>query len=104
MCVCVILGWRRRPARLSASPVSPAPTLWSRSSWSPSSTHERRRGSVLRRRATREEDQIVVRVAHDECARAPWLGPQRLLEPHSGGLILQEQRLCVAEGYRCGQQ
>src|SRR5450631_1240012 len=45
-----------------------------------------------------EQQQITVRVLHNEISRAPGLALERLEERHAGGLKLEEQRLDFLRG------
>jgi hypothetical protein len=56
------------------------------------------------RAVSRLQDQVAVRIADDEGARAPRFCSQRLMERHAGGLILQEQWLGVVQRDGCRKQ
>src|SRR5229473_293595 len=49
-------------------------------------------------RRSREQQQITVRVLHNEISRAPGLALERLEERHAGGLKLEEQRFDFLRG------
>jgi hypothetical protein len=53
--------------------------------------------------SAREEDQIAIWIAHDECPRAPRLGLESLMEFDSRSLKLKKKRLRVIEGDGSGE-
>ena len=54
--------------------------------------------------STREQNQIAVRVADDECPSAPRLRLERLRERHAYSLIFEEERFRIVECDRCRKQ